>query len=156
MAPTPADRPVRGTEASIRQLEGKQLLGVARHRAVVTDRKLEDGGTDVGFTSGELLLLAIGSCAVGSVRSFFERANVRCEGIGAQVFFEPVETGGPDRIVIELSLAPSLLEAAAGELSEAALSGGVTGRIRAGTRIEVRFRPPSATAPFVEPSEEKK
>ncbi len=63
-------------KASVVMLSGTQLLGTARSRTVVTDRPLDEGGTDVGFTSGEMLLLAIGSCASsgGLRRHFAEKA----------------------------------------------------------------------------------
>lgn len=143
MAATAPHPPTPDSRISIRQLEGKQLLGTARHRSVVTDRKVEHGGTDAGFTSGELFLLAIGSCAMGSVRSFFEARDVRCAGMAASVFFEPVAPGAADLVVIEFSLPPSLAGLDTGGLAEAAVSGGVTGRIRSGTAIEVRLAPSS-------------
>ena len=44
----------RGTRpgVTVRQVEGKQLLGTARTHAVVADRPVDEGGTDTGFTSG--------------------------------------------------------------------------------------------------------
>lgn len=150
MAPAGPPQPLSESRISIRQIEGKQLLGIARHRAVVMDRKVEHGGTDVGFTSGELFLLAIGSCAMGSVRSFFEARAVRCVGMAASVFFEPAGPEAADRVAIELSLPSSLAELDANGLAEAAVSGGVTGRIRSGTEIAVRVTP-SSLASLVQP-----
>lgn len=150
MAATDAPQTPPEARVSIRQLEGKQLLGTARHRAIVTDRKAEHGGTDVGFTSGELFLLSIGSCAMGSVRSFFEARGARCAGLAASVFFEPVGPGAADRLVIEFLL-PSALAGLDGKgLVEAAVSGGVTSRIRSCNQIEVRITPTSP-APLSNP-----
>ncbi len=52
---------------TVRQLVGKKLLGVARRHVVITDRPVQDGGGDLGCTSGELLRLAIGSCVASRV-----------------------------------------------------------------------------------------
>lgn len=134
----------------IRQLEGKQLLGIARNRAIVTDRKAEHGGTDVGFTSGELFLLSMGSCAMGSVRSFFEARGDRCAGLAASVFFESAGAGAADRVVIEFLLPGALAGLDVNGLVEAAVSGGVTGRIRSCNQIEVRITPAS-NAPLSNP-----
>ncbi len=60
------------TSVIVRRKEGKRLSCNAGPHEVVTDRKPEDGGTDAGCTSGELLLMAIGSCATGSVRTYLE------------------------------------------------------------------------------------
>lgn len=148
-----ASPPASASESriSIRQIHGKQLLGIARHRAVVMDRKLEHGGTDVGFTSAELFLLSIGSCAMGSVRSFLEARDVRGVEMAASVFFEPAGPGAGDRVAVELTLAPTLAELEADDLAQAALSGGVTGRIRSGTEIAVRIVLSSAPS-LVQPS----
>ena len=147
-------------EITVRQFEGKQLLGIARHHALVTDRTVEDGGTDVGFTSGELFLTAIGSCAIGSLRTFFEQLETPGEGMCAEVFFEPAAGGGRGRIVIALRFDPALLEAGAGAIAAAVAAGGVTQRVKLGSEIEVRFAPPlrekGSRVPAAESHQEKK
>jgi len=123
----------------IRQLNGKQLLGCARTHSVVTDRPYEQGGTDIGFTSGELLLVAIGSCATGSLRNYLEMRGTSCEGIAADVFFEPTVPGARDRIVIDLNVSASVLKAGVDAIRTAVTSGGVTSRVKLGSEIDVRF-----------------
>jgi uncharacterized OsmC-like protein len=126
--------------AKVRRLSGKQLLCTARNRAVITDRPLDGGGTDLGFTSGELLLMAMGSCATGSLRNFFEKQGLRCDDLGVEIFFEPV-TGERDRIVIEVSAAPQVLAAGVETIKGAATAGRVVSRVALGSAIEVRLAP---------------
>lgn len=123
----------------IRQLGGKQLLGTARTRSVVTDRPLEDGGTDVGFTSSEMLLLAIGSCATGSLRNFLEERGMPSLELQADVFFEPTLPGARDRVVIALRVPEAVLAAGIDGIKDAVTSGGVTSRLKLGSEIDVRF-----------------
>lgn len=126
--------------AKVKRLSGKQLLCAARNRTVVTDRPLDGGGTDLGFTSGELLLMAMGSCAAGSLRNFLEKQGVRCEDLGVEVFFEPV-AGERDRIVIEVSAVPQALVAGTEGIKGAATAGRVVSRVALGSEIEVRLVP---------------
>lgn len=127
--------------ATIRRLAGKQLLCTARNRAVVTDRPVESGGTDIGFTSGELLLVAIGSCATGSVRNALESRGIADVDIGAEVYFEPTRPGERDRIVIALELPEHALAAGTEAIRAAASSGRVTSRVKLGSEVEVRLAP---------------
>lgn len=125
--------------AKVEQLAGKQLLCTARSRALITDRPVESGGTDTGYTSGELLLLAIGSCATGGLRTFFETRGLPSQNMVTEVFFEPAAPGDRDRIVIEIGIAEELLKAGADEIKAAATSGRVVSRVKLGSVIDVRF-----------------
>jgi uncharacterized OsmC-like protein len=128
-------------QVTVRQLEGKKLLGVARHHAVITDRRREDAGSDLGCTSGELLLLAIGSCVAGSLRNFFE-AKGQCSGeLKVDVGLETSAVAAArDRIVIALYPGAALLDVATDEeLRLAAVAGGVASRLRTGSEVEVRI-----------------
>lgn len=125
---------------TLTQLGGRQLLGCARTHSVVTDRPLDQGGTDIGFTSGEMLLLAIASCATGSVRNYLEGHGAPCHGIKTEVFYEAV-TGARERIVISMRLPRESLAAGEECLRVAAMSGKVTGRVKLGSEIEVRLMP---------------
>lgn len=125
-------------KANIVMLPGTKLLGTARNRSVITDRPTADGGTDTGFTSGELLLLAIGSCASGGLRRYFSERGIPYSGLSLDVYFEPSATpDARDRIVIGLGFdaADSDVE----RIKAAALSGRVASRVAAGSEIEVRF-----------------
>ena len=125
--------------AKVKPLAGKQLLCTARNRALITDRPVESGGTDIGYTSGELLLLAIGSCATGGLRNFFEAKGLPSQDIVTEVFFEPAAPGERDRIVIEIDLGEDRLHAGADAIKAAATSGRVVSRVKLGSEIEVRF-----------------
>lgn len=126
-------------KANVVMLAGTQLLGTARNRTVVTDRPLDEGGTDAGFTSGEMLLLAIGSCASGSLRRYFSEQGTPCRSLSVDVCFDtPVAPGRRDRIVINL-VVDNQLCANIERIRNAALSGGVTSRIAAGSDLDIRI-----------------
>lgn len=134
--------------AKVRRLAGKQLLLTARNRALIADRPVESGGTDLGFTSGELLLLAVGSCSTGAVRNFLEGRGIGCPDIGSEVYFEPAQAEARDRIVIELALDTAAFAAGADAIRAAAVSGRVTSRVKLGSEVSVRLieRGPRAAA----------
>ncbi len=132
----------RGTRpgATVRQLDGKRLLGIARTHAIVTDRPVDEGGTDTGFTSGELLLLAIGSCCTGSLRGYLEAQGRNVRDLEVAVQFEPGAEGAVrDRIVITLKLDPRDHRGDPERIKAAATSGGVASRLMATSDVEVRF-----------------
>lgn len=125
---------------SVRQLDGKRLLGVARTHALVGDRPVDEGGTDAGFTSGELLLLATGSCCTGSLRGYLEAQGKSVRDLEVLVHFEPGAEGAVrDRIVITLKLDPRDYRGDPERVKSAALSGGVASRLCGGSDVEVRF-----------------
>jgi uncharacterized OsmC-like protein len=125
---------------TVRQLDGKRLLGIARTHAVVTDRPVEEGGTDTGFTSGEMLLLALGSCCAGSLRGYLEAQGKPVRDLEIDVHSEPSANGGTrDRIVIMLKLDVRDYRGDPERIKAAAISGGVVSRLAEGSEIEVRF-----------------
>ncbi len=85
------------TKANVRMLSGTQLLGTARNHTVVTDRPMDEGGTDTGCTSGEMLLLAIGSCASESLRRYFSGLGTPCHSLSAEVRFDTPTAPGRRR-----------------------------------------------------------
>jgi uncharacterized OsmC-like protein len=132
-------------KVTVRHLEGKQLLGNARGHEIVTDRTLDDGGSDRGCTSGELLLLAIGSCGMGGLRRLCEERGWPCDGLGIEVFFETHDDPRQrDRIVIALDLDPAAPGVDPDAIRHAVISGGVNSRMTLGSEIEVRITPRSA------------
>lgn len=124
---------------SVRHIEGRKLLGTARHHSVVTDRAASDGGGDLGCTSGELLLLAMGSCAAGSLNVYFQNQGLHCSGFIVEVALEPAATAGArDRIVISPHL-PGILTGVDADTIRAVISaGGVTSRVQLGSEVEIR------------------
>lgn len=133
---------------NVQRLRGKQLLCRAGRHTLLTDRKIEDGGTEAGCTSGELLLLAIGSCAAGSARTFLELKGLPAEDLSIEVNFTPsVTVGARDMIVIEISLPSQLWHDHTDAIKEAAVSGGVVSRLMLGSQIEIRARPVQTSEP---------
>lgn len=127
-------------KVTVRPIGGRQLLGIARHHAVVTDRTVEDGGTDIGCMSGELLLLAIGSCSTDVLLRFLNQKSVPGRNISVDVFFEQHDIAARrDRIVISINGDDDFLFTNAEEIKAAAVSGAVTSRLRLGSDIDVRI-----------------
>lgn len=126
---------------SVRPIAGKKLLGSAGRHSVITDRKAADGGTDAGCTSGELLLLAIGSCATGSIRKALAASGNPIDDIRVDVEFTPAKApDARDAILITAYLPQSVLASGAAPIAAAATAGGVVSRIVLGSEVEVACR----------------
>lgn len=125
----------------VERQEGRRLLCSARQHRVVTDRPVADGGTDAGCMSGELLLMAIGSCVTGRLRNTLEAAGLPAMPLAVEVGFEPSATGQKrERIAVDV-IVPSALDEAALALAEReALTGGVGSRMAQGSEMVVRVR----------------
>jgi uncharacterized OsmC-like protein len=125
----------------VRPLEQKRLLAVAGRHELVTDRKADEGGNDAGCTSGELLLVAIGSCATGSVRNFLQESGLPSDGLEVDVDFEPsAEAGERDMIAVVIGLPAGILARKSDAIVAAARAGGVVSRMLLGSRVVVRCR----------------
>lgn len=118
----------------------RTLRCASRNHAVLTDRPVDEGGTDRGPTSGELLMMAIGSCAAGSLRRHLaERAGGMDFSVAVTLLDGAPGVPRPIRIALTLpaGMAPRDIEAA----RAAALTGGVVSRIAQGSKIEVVVAP---------------
>jgi uncharacterized OsmC-like protein len=125
--------------AVVRRIAGKRLEATARQHIVITDRPPAEGGEDRGCTSGELLLMAIGSCATGSLRNFLEAHEAPVEGLETRVALAPSSTPGAcDKLVLAVTLPRGADRFDDETLRTAATSGGVVSRLQAGSEIEVR------------------
>lgn len=118
----------------IQRAGGRKLRCRAGKHVVFTDRKEADGGTDAGCTSGELLLISIGSCAAGSVRRFLDEHGLPSDDLELEVRFEE------ENIVIEVLLLGGDGKHDVPQIGKAALSGGVVSRLARGSGITVRCR----------------
>ena len=128
--------------AFVRPGGGKKLIGTAGHHSVFTDRKREDGGTDAGCTSGELLLIAMGSCATGSIRNSPAGRGLTENEICVDVtLVPPKRAGARDAILITVYVPQATLESAADAINAAAVAGGVCSRIALGSDVDVQCRP---------------
>lgn len=123
----------------VRPLEQKRLLATAGRHQLVTDRKIDDGGSDAGCTSGELLLVAIGSCTTGSVRNYLRESGLPFDRLEVNVDYEPpVRPGGRDTISIVIELPAEVLAEKSDAILEAARGGGVVSRMLLGSHLALR------------------
>lgn len=120
--------------------EGKTLLGRIRNHIVVTDRPSVDGGQDLGGTSGELMLLSVGSCAVGNLRDHVVQNALPVLFRKADVFLEtPTMSEDLGRLVISAELDGMLTPGQLHALIEAAGGGRVVRRLRKGSQVDIRI-----------------
>jgi hypothetical protein len=132
----------------VRPIEGKKLSCSTRSHLVVTDRKREDGGSDAGCTSGELMLMAMGSCAMGSLRNALSDYNLAVDEIAVEVELTPAASPNDrDAILITVRLPDRALAAGSDAIASAATSGGVVSRIQLGSTIRIRCLPMHAPTP---------
>jgi hypothetical protein len=125
-----------------RPIAGKKLLGTAGRHSVVTDRNVTDGGTDAGCTSSELLLLAMASCATGSIRSALAARGTLLDDMRVDVdFVPPKHASARDGILITVFLPPAVLADATEPVVAAAAAGGVVSRVKLGSDVEICCRP---------------
>ena len=131
--------------AIVRRVAGKKLEAHARHHYVVTDRPPDEGGTDEGCTSGELLLMAVGSCATGSLRNFLDARRAPVDGLQTALSFAPSsQPEARDKIVITVTLPAGLGAFSDDEICAATTSGRVVSRVKLGSEVEVRVERPAA------------
>ena len=129
---------------TVKPIGQKRLLASAGRHTVITDRKLEDGGSDAGCTSGELLLAAIGSCATGSLRNFLDKSGLTLDTLEVDVALEPsLNVEERDAIAITVNLPAETIDRRAEVIEAAAKSGRVVSRIVLGSRVIVRCQPTS-------------
>lgn len=83
-------------KVSIRQIKDKQLIAIARQHAVVLDQTPEKGGTDLGFTPTELILLALGSCMTYNLLHYAHRNNLEIKRLEVELSDEVDKS--PERI----------------------------------------------------------
>jgi hypothetical protein len=143
-------RPSWKPTVTVRRGEGKRLHSTIGAHSIVTDRKPEDGGTDAGCTSAELLLTAIGSCAAGSIRNHLASLGVASDGMTVEVGLLPAaDPGARNRIAIRVSLPAEALRNGDDGIRQATAGGGVVSRIALGSEIELFVR----VCPDAEPRE---
>jgi uncharacterized OsmC-like protein len=122
----------------IQQMDGRKLRCQAGRHVIITDRKTADGGTDAGCTSGELLLVCVGSCAAGSTRRCLQEHGLPFDDLAVDVGLKPAASAGSrDVIVIEVFVSADIPKHNMTLIENAALSGGVASRLALGSEIEV-------------------
>jgi len=76
---------------------GKRTEAIARGHHVICDQPLGEGGSDAGMTPPELMLAAIGCCAMHYAAEYLKARNLPRENVEIKVSGE--KGGGPVRIV---------------------------------------------------------
>ena len=126
------------SRAHIEQMDGRKLRCQAGRHVIITDRKTADGGTDAGCTSGELLLVATGSCAAGSTRRYLQEHALPFDDLVVEVSLKPAASADSHHaIVIEVFVPADISKDDKPLIKDAALSGGVVSRLALGSEIEV-------------------
>jgi len=84
-------------EVRIRHGKNYQTEAFARFHRVVCDQPFDEGGSNTGMTPPELMLAAIGSCAMYYAGEFLRTRNLALEDIEIRV--SAVKGGMPARLV---------------------------------------------------------
>ena len=117
--------------------DGTTLVGRAGEHVVLTDRRLADGGNALGCTSGELMLLSVGSCVVGSVNLAAGRYGANIEHLSADVQIEEVSNNAYGAITVDVRISGEVSEETLDALREAAGSGRVTSRLHQNSEVKI-------------------
>ncbi len=120
-------------------MEGRKLRCTAGRHVIIADRKTADGGSDAGCTSGELLLVATGSCAAGTTRRYLHEHGLPLNGLAVEVSLKPAPgAGARDIIVIEVLVSAEIARHHLPAIENTVRSGGVVGRLMLGSEIEIQ------------------
>lgn len=130
---------------TVKAIETLERLGTARGNEVRVVPPSADGGGD-GFLSGELLMIALGSCVLGSARPAFEKAGIDAHQVEVTVKQVPAKDGQPGRLVVLLSVDRPADEEMARALRAKALSGGVGSRLVRCGEVSLFFADEAETA----------
>lgn len=119
------------------KLSGTTLSGRARDHVVFTDRRALDGEKELGCTSGELMLLSVGSCVVGNLNLFALENGIDIEDVSADVRAEDAPEDGFGAITVDVQINQEIPDDTLEGLRQAAGSGRVTGRFRQGSDVRI-------------------
>lgn len=84
-------------EVRIRHRRDTQSEALARFHRVVCDHPFDDGGGDNGMTSPELMLSAIGCCAMDRAVEYLRARKLPPDNVGLRI--SATEGGNPPRLV---------------------------------------------------------
>ena len=116
----------------------RQRIAMVRGQSLLTDPSAEGDG---GFKSGELLLMALGSCVAGRLRTHFDKASLASDGLQVEVQHTPNEASDePSEIVVTLGMHKPADPVEAESLMSVALSGNVGRRLARCGNLTVRFK----------------
>lgn len=127
-----------GRVVAVRATETLERIGNARGNEVQIAPSAADGSGS-GFLSGELLLISLGSCVLGSVRKWLATTGAPRPDVNVTVQQLASETDEPGPILVKLSVVRPASPSIACELRSKALSGGVSRRLLRGSNLQVIF-----------------
>ena len=81
-------------EVRVRQGKGKQVEARARFHRVVCDQPFEENGSDTGMTPPELMLSALGACAMYYASKYLESRNLPANAVEMKVASEKSDSPG--------------------------------------------------------------
>jgi uncharacterized OsmC-like protein len=84
-------------EVRIRHGSATQSEAFARFHRVVCDHPFDDGGGDNGMTAPELMLSALGCCAMDCAVAYLRARKLAAENVGIRI--SATEGGDPRRLV---------------------------------------------------------
>jgi uncharacterized OsmC-like protein len=126
--------------AEAHRSEGRRIVFGARTRSFVNVREGREDGP-IGFTSIEMLLMALGNCALGTVMesSMVAKANVQRMGIhlDADMLNDPRRLG-PVAVVVELQSSDPALKAQEAALTQMAATCPVANTLSGGLDLDIR------------------
>ena len=88
-------------EVRVRRGGDTKSEAFARFHRVVCDHSFDDGGGDTGMTSPELMLSAIGCCAMDCAVEYLRARKLAPDGIGLRI---SAEEGGDPRRLVEIGI----------------------------------------------------
>lgn len=80
-------------EVRVRQGKGKQVEARARFHRIICDQPFAEGGSDTGMTPPEMMLAALGSCAMYYAAGYLEARKLPANAIELKVSAE--KSGSP-------------------------------------------------------------
>ncbi|MGI8644143.1 MAG: OsmC family protein [Thermomicrobiales bacterium] len=72
-------------DVRVRMVEGSMSVASGRGHAVVVDRPVDKGGTDLGFLGGELLLASEGGCFLSNLVAAAKAREIRLDRVDVMV-----------------------------------------------------------------------
>lgn len=72
-------------DVRVRMVEGAMSVASGRGHAVVIDRPVEKGGTDLGFLGGELLLASEGGCFLSNLVAAAKARGITLDRVNVMV-----------------------------------------------------------------------
>lgn len=81
-------------EVRVRRGKGKQVEARARFHRVVCDQPFEENGGDTGMTPPELMLAALGGCAMYHASKYLESRNLPASAVEMKINSEKSDSPG--------------------------------------------------------------